>query len=69
LTIPTPILDKNSPWTRNRKNLLNLIKKKKNLQKPTANIRLNGKKLKAFPTKGKDAPLTTVFQYYAGSLR
>ena len=40
------IYDKNSPESRNRRNIIKAI-----YDKPTANIILNGEKLKAFPLK------------------
>ena len=50
LTKLNPIYDKNSPESRNRRNIPpNIIKA--TYDNPTANIILNGKKLKAFPLK------------------
>ena len=43
------IYDKNSPESRHRRNILNIIKAI--YDKPTANFILNGEKLKAFPLK------------------
>ena len=49
LTKFNTIYDKNSPESRNRRNIPNIIKA--TYDKPTANIILNGEKLKAFPLK------------------
>ena len=45
----TPIYDKNSPESGHRGNLLQ--HNKDHIRKPTANIILNGEKLKAFPLR------------------
>ena len=49
LTISTSIYDKNPPESRNRRNIPQ--HNKSYYDKPTANIILNGEKLKAFPLK------------------
>jgi hypothetical protein len=46
---PIPLHDKSSKKTRNRRNELNIVKAI--YDKPTANIILNGEKLKPFPLK------------------
>ena len=54
-------LCKNSPESRNRRTSLNIIKAV--YDKPTANIILNGEKLKAFPLKlgtGQGCPLSSL---------
>ena len=47
--IQHPFMIKNSPESRHRENLLNIIKAI--YDKPTANIVLNGEKLKPFPLR------------------
>ena len=49
LSNSTPIYDKNSPESGHRRNYLNIIKAI--YDKLTANIILNGEKLKAFPLR------------------
>ena len=66
LTKFTSIYDKNSPESRNRRNI---PQHNKSYDKPTANIILNGEKLKAFSLKsGKTRvpTFTTTFQHSFG---
>ena len=59
------IYDKNSPESRNRRNIIKAI-----YDKPTANIILNGEKLKVFPLKSgtrQGCPLSITIQHSFGS--
>ena len=58
----TPIYDKNSPKSRHRRNISQ--NNKSHIDKPTADIILNGEKLKAFPLKSgprQECPLSPLF--------